>query len=91
VRALQPWPGSFLEAGSDRLVVWAADVLTGEPSGPSPGSLVRVDDGLALVTADGWLALREVQPAGGRRMTGGELVRGRPSLAESRVRDGRVR
>jgi methionyl-tRNA formyltransferase len=52
---------------------------------------VRVDDGLALVTTDGWLVLREVQPAGGRRMTGNELLRGRPSLAGSRVRDGRVR
>ena len=35
---------------------------------------------LALVTADGLLELAEVQPAGGRRMRGADLARGRPGL-----------
>ena len=36
--------------------------------------------GLALATAAGRLALDEVQPAGGRRMSAAELLRGRPAL-----------
>ncbi len=51
----------------------------------APGELVAVDDGLALSTEHGLLHLLEVQPSGGRRMTGAELLRGRPNLVGSRV------
>ena len=34
---------------------------------------------------DGYLALREVQPAGGRRMTFEELIRGRPGIVGSKI------
>ena len=36
--------------------------------------------GLALATADGRLVLDEVQPAGGRPMSGEAYLRGRPSI-----------
>lgn len=86
VRAYQPWPGSYLLIGNDRLVVWSATPVTAVEPPASPGTIVVTDAGLpALVTADGMLELREVQPAGGRRMTGAELLRGRPSLAGSAV------
>ena len=83
VRAFQPWPGSFVEANGLRVVVWVARVLsgasgTGVPA--APGELVRLADGIGLSTTDGVLELAEVQPAGGRRMSGAELVRGRPAL-----------
>jgi methionyl-tRNA formyltransferase len=80
VRAYQPWPGSFLETENGRLAVWRAHLIEGRGEQLEVGALVRVDDGLALATADGMLALDEVQPAGGRRMTGAELVRGHPDL-----------
>jgi len=84
VRALQPWPGSFIEAG-DRLIVWRASVLPDDEAGPaaggtvSPGRLVSVGDTLALQTIDGLLRLDDVQPAGKRRMGGAEYRRGRRS------------
>jgi methionyl-tRNA formyltransferase len=77
VRAFQPWPGSFLETAGDRLVVWRARATTGE--GSRPGRLVALGDGLGLTTADGVLELLDVQRSGGRRMSGAELVRGRPA------------
>ncbi len=80
VRALRPWPGTFVEAGGDRIVVRRVAVAPSQP-GDEPGLLV--DDGaagLALATADGRLRLVEVQPAGGRPMAGAALVRGRPRL-----------
>jgi methionyl-tRNA formyltransferase len=90
VRAFQPWPGSFVETDAGRLTVWRADVLPDESPGAVVGQLMASADssaggGLVLVTVDGLLALRDVQPAGGRRMSGADLLRGRPSLAGMHV------
>lgn len=76
VRALQPWPGSFLESDGQRLIVWRAGVEAGAASG-APGGLLPVGETLALQTVDGLLRLDEVQPAGRRRMSGAEYRRGR--------------
>lgn len=79
VRAYQPWPGSFIEIADERLVILAASVA---PVGPDdrPGALVPDNAGPALATSDGRLRLEEVQPAGGRPMSGAEYVRGRPAI-----------
>ena len=69
-------PGSFLETPTGRIVVWAGHVLPTEP-GDRPGTFVPVDsEALALATVEGRLALDEVQPAGGRRMSGAAYRRG---------------
>lgn len=82
VRALQSWPGSWLETVVGRLVVWRAEAAPGFEGGdPTPGRFGR----FGLHAVDGQLALREVQPAGGRRMTWDELVRGRPAIVGSDV------
>jgi methionyl-tRNA formyltransferase len=84
VRALLPWPGTFLQAGGQRFVVLAAGVVPSEGD-DEPGRLVPDAAGLALATADGRLVLHEVQPAGGRPMTGEAFLRGRPSVLGGRV------
>ena len=85
VRALRPWPGTFVEASTGRVGVLRAEVASGEP-GDEQGRLVwDAGSGLALATAEGRLRLLEVQPAGGRRMDGATLVRGRPGLIGARV------
>jgi methionyl-tRNA formyltransferase len=89
VRALQPWPGSFVETPVGRIVVWRAEPDARHVS-QAPGTLAvrpaeRGGPGLALVTSGGLLELLEVQPQGGRRMTGAELLRGRPGLAGASV------
>jgi methionyl-tRNA formyltransferase len=86
VRAYQPWPGSFIDTDGGRFVVWRARVASTVSAAP-PGTLVRVESaGLGLVTAERILELLDVQPAGGRRMSGADLLRGRPALAGARVR-----
>jgi methionyl-tRNA formyltransferase len=77
VRAYQPWPGSFVDTAKGRLTVWAADVAPGEHQ-PAGRFGPR-----GLETADGTLILREVQPAGGRRMPWVEFLRGRAGLVGS--------
>jgi methionyl-tRNA formyltransferase len=76
VRAYQPWPGSFLEHGGDRLKVWAASVLAQDVA-VEPGAIILTADTLGLGTVDGVLRLDEVQPAGKRRMSGAEYRRGK--------------
>ena len=76
VRAYRPWPGSSLETQLGRLTVWRATPrATDDPE--EPGRLVERDGRLALTTSDGLLELDEVQPAGGRPMTGDAFLRGR--------------
>ena len=83
VRALRPWPGTYLERPDGRLIVHEA-TLEASPATPgaSPGDLVAIGAGkqtrLALVTGEGLLRLDVLQPAGKGRMSGPELVRGRP-------------
>ena len=79
VRAHLPWPGSFVEIDGERLVVLGAAV-TDADADDEPGRLVPDDRGLALATGAGRLLLEEVQPAGGRPMSGEAYVRGRPSV-----------
>jgi methionyl-tRNA formyltransferase len=76
VRALAPWPGCHIETDAGRLIVVAAHRDDREGADPV-GTLVRVGDGLGLVTSDGRLVLDTVQPAGGRPMDAAAFVRGR--------------
>lgn len=83
VRAYQPWPGSFLEADGQRLIIWRAvpveepdETEVSGPAGGGVGALVPLGETLALRTGQGLLRLDEVQPAGRRRMSGAEYRRG---------------
>lgn len=85
VRAFQPWPGSFVDTELGRIVVWRAGRL-GTATAYETGTLVSLPDaGLGLAVGDGTLELIEAQPAGGKRMSGAQLLRGRPALAGARV------
>jgi methionyl-tRNA formyltransferase len=84
VRALRPWPGTFLETPEARVAVHRAAVEPAEPD-DAAGTLVAAGDGLAIATVDGRLRLLEVQPAGGRTMSDAELRRGRSGLIGQRV------
>jgi methionyl-tRNA formyltransferase len=77
VRAYQPWPGSFIDTGTDRIVVWRSSA---EPSTADRGGVILPS---GLSTRDGVLALHEVQPAGGRRMAWDAFLRGRPGIVGS--------
>jgi methionyl-tRNA formyltransferase len=90
VRALRPWPGTYLDRPEGRLIVHEARVVADAvPAGSRPGDLVAVTEAgrheVALVTADGLLRLDVVQPAGKTRMSGAELVRGRPGWLVGRA------
>ena len=85
VRALRPWPGTFVETPLGRLAVLRAVTAPGAP-GDVPGTIVADGDGIAVATGAGRLRLVEVLPAGGRAMDGPSYRRGRPAVVGARVR-----
>jgi hypothetical protein len=66
------------------VIVWRASVEAVTDDLPPPGTIGPGPD-FRLATADAWLVLDEVQPAGGRQMPGADLLRGRAVLAYSQV------
>lgn len=84
VRALVPWPGTFVDLPGGRLAILRAAVGPAQP-GDEPGLLVADDGGLALTSADGRLRLLEVRPAGGRAMPATALRNGHPGWVGARV------
>jgi methionyl-tRNA formyltransferase len=84
VRAYQPWPGTYIETEGGRLLIWRAEAM-GDDTGAVPGTICADGDGLAIATPGGRLRLIEVQAAGGRRMDGAALRRGRPGLVGRHV------
>jgi methionyl-tRNA formyltransferase len=79
VRALNPRPGAWCDAGHERLRVLAAEAIAG--NGP-PGRLL--DDRLTIACGNGALRLVEIQRPGRRAMGAEEFLRGYP-LAEGMV------
>ena len=84
VRAYRPWPGTFLDLPGGRVGVLGARVVPSQ-AGDAPGRIVSDAAGPALATLNGRLLLDDVQPAGGRSMSGEAWLRGRPSIVGSHV------
>jgi len=77
VRAFNPSPGAFTHWAGEPLKVWEAFVVDGVSA--SPGAFVGTRDGFPIVACrEGGLALTLVQPAGSKRMTGADFLKGRP-------------
>ena len=74
VRAFNPWPGTYLIWGDQRLKVHRAHAT----SATSPGvGVFTIQEGCpAIGTSDGLLVLDEVQPSGKRAMPGDIFLRG---------------
>ncbi|ODU06070.1 MAG: methionyl-tRNA formyltransferase [Thiobacillus sp. SCN 63-1177] len=76
VRAYHPAPGAWTLLEGAPLKIWAALVA---PGSGAPGEVLRADaEGLVVACGGGALALREIQPAGGKRMSADAFLAGRP-------------
>jgi methionyl-tRNA formyltransferase len=81
IRAYDPKPGAFTTLrGSDVKVFGArpagAQSLRGAMPG-EPGQVIAVSEGIIVSCADGAICIRDVQPAGKKRMRASEWLRGR--------------
>lgn len=80
VRGLQPWPGTWTTLGARRLIVHRT-TRQGAPAlqAGAPGEVVSVErDRIWVATAEGAVALTEVQLEGKRRVSVREFLAGHP-------------
>lgn len=75
VRGLSPFPGAFVEIdlgrGPERLKILRSSRQSGSAA---PGTILDADGTIAC--ADGAIRLEQVQPAGGKPMSGADFLRG---------------
>jgi methionyl-tRNA formyltransferase len=79
IRGLAPWPGAYTTvAGGDRWTIWRARKVPGSVT-KSPGVIVAVThEAIHVATADGILAVMELQAANSRRMAVSQYLAGHP-------------
>ncbi len=76
IRAMDPAPGAWTTFGDETLKCFGVTVLPGGPPG-TPGEVDReVRDALVVRAGRDGVRIAEVQPAGRRRMTSGDWLRG---------------
>ncbi|MBI3321263.1 MAG: methionyl-tRNA formyltransferase [Candidatus Omnitrophica bacterium] len=79
VRATVPWPGATVEWRGVFLKLRSVSVNDPRARKAAPGTIVQVEpSAVTVATGQGTLAIREVQPAGRRRMSIKEFLAGHP-------------
>jgi methionyl-tRNA formyltransferase len=81
VRAMTPWPGAYtfvtLKDAQAILKIHRAQIF--ERGGETPGTVLAAnDDGVLVAAGKGGIVLKELQIAGGKRLTATEFLRGHP-------------
>ena len=78
VRGLSPRPAAFSYLDRKRITLLLTELVTDEPAGQEPGSVISADPkkGIVVACGKGSLRLLQIKPEGGRAMTGAEFVRG---------------
>ena len=80
VRAFNPAPGAFATLDAATIKIWAAEPAAG--SFGAAGAIVRADaDGLLVACGRGALLVRELQRAGGKRLSAASFLAGHPVAA----------
>lgn len=88
IRGMNPWPVAYTHWGNDRLKIWGASRANERYPHKKPGEVVRLaDEGIIVACGDEHgVLLREVQPAGKKKMAVSDFLRGRgQSLAAGEV------
>jgi methionyl-tRNA formyltransferase len=76
VRAFNPFPGAHTYWADDVLKIWRADSPVGGGT-QRPGTVVAAtDQGILVQTADGLLALNQLQSPSGKRLDAADWLRG---------------
>jgi methionyl-tRNA formyltransferase len=83
VRGMTPWPGAFTTWDGENLKIRSAQRANGPLPSGAPGQVVRVRDGIAVLTPEGGLELGQIQLAGKRAMAAVDFVRGHPDFVDS--------
>ncbi|MFO7662011.1 MAG: methionyl-tRNA formyltransferase [Chloroflexota bacterium] len=80
IRAMSPWPTAYTHWQGELLKILSARPVVEEIPIGEPGTVVEMDDAVAVLTGDGALLLEQVQLAGKRTMSIADFLRGRPEF-----------
>jgi methionyl-tRNA formyltransferase len=91
IRAMDAIPGAWTQYGAEELKVFRPEPEPGFEHDVAPGTVLHVAgtdvaEGMRVACGTGAVLVREVKPAGRRRMTTAEWVRGRGIAAGDRLR-----
>jgi methionyl-tRNA formyltransferase len=84
VRAYNPWPMAYSYLDGQPLRIAAAEALKGT-SAPAPGVIMAGDRGFAVGAIGGALAVRTVQPPGGKVMAAAAYLNGHRDIIGKRL------
>jgi methionyl-tRNA formyltransferase len=77
IRGMTPWPGAYAYADQDRWIIWRAAVIDDQRGLGTPGTILSsTPEALLVATGGGRLAITELQPANGKRMTASQYLAG---------------
>jgi methionyl-tRNA formyltransferase len=77
IRAYDPRPGGFATIAGQEVKLFGARLAPRQESSKTGEVIAVGDDGLVVACAEGAVRVLQVQPAGKRRMSAGEWLRGR--------------
>jgi len=76
IRGLTPWPGAYTFLKTERWTI-SRSVALDEATSLAPGQIIALTkDAIHVATGKGVLAIRELQPANGRRMPAAQYLAG---------------
>ncbi|MGO1059799.1 methionyl-tRNA formyltransferase [Planococcus sp. FY231025] len=76
VRGLHPWPVAFTTFNDQNMKIWWTEPAASRKSG-CPGEVLELTDNAILVqTGEGVLAITDLQPAGKKRMSAADYLKG---------------
>lgn len=83
IRGLHPWPVAYTTFAGERFKVWWGTKVDKLFPNSQPGEIVQIDENDSIIVACGnnkGIRLEEIQPAGKRRMTVEQFLRGASHL-----------
>jgi len=84
IRAMTPWPGAYTSWQGLNFKIISEQPYKGKSVPPGkPGTIMKVDDSIIVVTGMGAISLHEVQLAGKQKMAVEDFVRGQPEFVGS--------
>ncbi|WKA53553.1 methionyl-tRNA formyltransferase [Planococcus shixiaomingii] len=76
VRGLHPWPVAYTTFNEANMKIWWAEESSSRKSG-KPGEVIELtEDSIVVQTGDGVLAIKDLQPAGKKRMAAKDYLKG---------------
>ncbi len=84
IRAMDPAPGAWSTLNGAEIKLFGAGIVLTDQYDLAPGTLQPREGALLVGTRDGAVAIREVQPAGRRRVAADAWLRGSPPATDAR-------